>query len=238
MLRTEDHGPIRLLHLGPRDGAPRLHAAACAAAVEALQIAGDDPRVRLLLLAGEGLRFCVGGPWALLHSPGRSPGADAELAALDAGHQLLEALHHLEKPTLAAVEGEAAGLGCTLALACDLVVATGTTRFQPWPQGLPAAEGAGERWLAERLPHALRQEMLWTGEALEAGRLHALGLINRICPPGQALREALKLAEAVLHAGRHRPPLRAARNGPGETPLHLLLAAERQALIARLLRSA
>lgn len=235
MLRTEDHGPIRVLHLGPRDGLPRLSPAACAAAVEALGVAEDDAAVQVVVLAGEGLRFCVGGPWALLHGGFRPPTADAELQALDAGHHLVETLHHLETPTISAVEGEAAGLGCALALACDLRVASSHARFQPQPEPLPAAEGASDRWLAEQLPRALRVEMLWTGDPLEAQRLHALGQINRLSPPGGALREALSLAKALLRSARPLRSLRPPRVAPGATPLHRLLAAERQALVARLL---
>lgn len=235
MLRTEDHGPIRMLRLGPRDGPPRLGPAACAAAVEALGIAEGDPAVRVLVLTGEGLRFCVGGPWALLHGGFRPPTADAELQALDTGHHLVETLHHLEIPTISAVEGEAAGLGCALALACDLRVASSHARFQPQPEALPAAEGASDRWLAEKLPRPLRVEMLGTGDPLEAQRLHALGQINRLSPPGGALREALSLAESLLRSRRPLQGLRSSRTDPGTTPLHRLLAAERQALVARLL---
>jgi enoyl-CoA hydratase len=102
------------------------------------------------------------------------------------------------KPVVAAIEGDALGGGCELALACDLIVATRRSQL-----GLPEcrrgvlAAGGGVIRLPHRIPFNVAMEMALTGAPQTAERLYALGLVNRLCEVGEALTEALALAEAV-----------------------------------------
>lgn len=102
------------------------------------------------------------------------------------------------KPIIAAVEGYALGLGFEMVLACDLVVAASDAQL-----GLPevrhglVAAGGGAMRLPSRIPKAVAMEMLLTGRALPASRLHELGLINRVVEPREALAGALVVAKEI-----------------------------------------
>jgi len=103
-----------------------------------------------------------------------------------------------QKPVLAAVEGYALGGGFELALACDMIIASETARFglPECRRGVLAAAGGAAR-LPARIPVNVAMEMLLTGTPQPAARLHALGLINVLCAPGEALAAALEMAGQI-----------------------------------------
>ncbi len=106
------------------------------------------------------------------------------------------------KPLIAAVEGPALGGGFEIVLACDLVVASTTASF-----GLPEVQRGlvptcGGLFRSSRaLPLNVAKEMLLTGERLAPDRAFALGLVNVVAVPGEAVTEAIRLAERVCAAG-------------------------------------
>ncbi|OPG08994.1 crotonase/enoyl-CoA hydratase family protein [Microbispora sp. GKU 823] len=106
------------------------------------------------------------------------------------------------KPLIAAVEGYAVAGGCELVLASDLVVAAHNARF-----GLPevrrglVAAGGGLLRLPGRIPYQIGMELALTGDLLPAERAHALGLVNRLTSPGEALAQARQLAAAIAANG-------------------------------------
>jgi enoyl-CoA hydratase len=102
------------------------------------------------------------------------------------------------KPLVAAVDGPALAGGCEIALACDLIVASTAASF-----GLPevkrslVAAAGGLFRLPRALPPAVAMELILTGDPLPAERAHALGMVNELVAPGEALSAALALAERV-----------------------------------------
>ncbi|MFJ4293171.1 crotonase/enoyl-CoA hydratase family protein [Cupriavidus sp. NPDC089707] len=106
------------------------------------------------------------------------------------------------KPLIAAVEGVAVGGGLELCLACDLVVAARDARM-----GLPevrhnlAAIGGGLFRLPRRIPYHIAMELALSGELKSAEFFAALGMVNRVVAPGEALAEAIALAERLLQNG-------------------------------------
>ena len=102
------------------------------------------------------------------------------------------------KPVIAAVDGPALAGGTEIVLASDLVVASTTATF-----GIPEVKrslvaGAGGLFrLGRKIPLNVAMELTLTGDPIDATRAHHFGLVNRLVEPGQALDEAIKLAEQV-----------------------------------------
>ena len=102
------------------------------------------------------------------------------------------------KPMIAAVEGFAVAGGCEIALACDLIVAARGARFgiPEVKRSLVAAGGALLR-LPRRIPYHVAMELALTGDPIDAERAHAIGLVNRLADPGEAVDVAIELAAAI-----------------------------------------
>lgn len=207
----------------------------CAAGVEALGVAENLSEVRSVVITGEGASFCAGSPLQRLLAARHEPPESAALA-LEAIHSWIEAIRTFPKPVIAAVEGTAAGAGFSLALACDLVVAADSAVFTMAYTHVGLSPDGGATWsLAQALPRQLQAELMMTGERVTAGRLHALGLVNRVAPTGDALHEALALAERLnARAPNALASIKELMNeAPGST-LNAQLARERNHFVKNL----
>lgn len=191
------------------------------AAVEGLSRSG----ARALLLAGEGRAFSSG---ADLASGGGLP--DDVGAALEAYYNpLVEALFALPLPVVAAVNGPAAGAGCSLALAADLVIAGKSAYFLQAFINIGLIPDAGATWLLPRLAGRARaMEMMMLGERIPAEQAAEWGLISRVVDDEALAGEALALAERLAAGPTIAYGLlrRLARNAE-QLPLGDALAAER-----------
>src|SRR5262245_45083275 len=193
-LRTERIGSTLVFTLDGPENRNALSSAICAAGVEALNAAESSPEVRSVVLTGAGSAFSSSAMNPSL-SPGlRSTGSSGLQG--DPLAQWIDALRLFPKPVLAAVEGAADGAACTLALACDLVVAACDAKFSP---GTP--DGALDEGMASLLRQVLSRqqvfEWLWLPQSHDAHELRTLGLINRVVEPGQALTTALALCQRL-----------------------------------------
>jgi 2-(1,2-epoxy-1,2-dihydrophenyl)acetyl-CoA isomerase len=156
-------------------------------AVEGATAAG----ARCLLLAGEGRGFSSG---ADLVGSGGLP--DDVGAALEAHfNPLIEALFALPIPVVAAVNGPAAGAGCSIALCADLVVAARSAYFLQAFVNIGLIPDAGATWLLPRLVGRSRaMEMMMLGERLSAERALEWGLISRVVDDEALASEAVAIA--------------------------------------------
>jgi len=102
------------------------------------------------------------------------------------------------KPMIAAVDGYALAGGCEIVLACDMVVASDTSKFgvPEVKRSLVAAAGGLFR-LPQKLPKVVAMEMILTGDPISASRAYELGFVNKVVPKGHSLEEAIKLAERI-----------------------------------------
>ena len=150
----------------------------------------DDPELWAGVLTGTTSVFCAGTDMrAGVHSTER-------------GGQYGIIRRHRTKPLIAAVEGAALGGGFEVVLSCDLVVASRTAEF-----GLPEVKRSlvpicGGLFRAPKaLPRNVARELLLTGDSIDAKRAHKLGLANVVCGQGEALDEAVALAERICRNG-------------------------------------
>ncbi len=152
-----------------------------------------DPELRVGIITGTQGVFTAGADLKAARSPTRAlpPRGKFGICKTPPG-----------KPLVAAIEGFALGGGLEIALACDLIVAAKDARFglPEVRRGVVAAAGGAFR-LPRRLPYAVAVEMALTGEHVEAGRLAAFGLINRLTAPGEALATALEIARTISANG-------------------------------------
>jgi enoyl-CoA hydratase/carnithine racemase len=196
-LLSERRGAALILTI--RDPATRntLSPQVYAAGVEALNTADGDDALRAVVLRGDGAHFCAGGDLQRL-SASRSGPAEAVAASVDRFHAFAQALRECRKPVIAAVEGHAAGGGCSLALACDLIVAAEGARFtMSYGRAGLSPDGGGTYHLAQALPRALVLQMLWLPEPMTSRQWHTLGLVNAVTGDGEALAEALQWVERL-----------------------------------------
>ena len=174
-----------------------LHPDMVGAVIEILSTAERDDAVRAIILTGANQIFSAGTDLRHLKAIRAREVAD-QIDSFDGMLNWMETLRNCTKPTIAAVEGLAAGSGLALALSCDLIVAGTSARFMASNALAGLTPDGGLSWMLSRaLPRQLASEMLLTGEAMSAARLHALGLINLVVADGTAMDAALHMANKL-----------------------------------------
>jgi 2-(1,2-epoxy-1,2-dihydrophenyl)acetyl-CoA isomerase len=158
-----------------------------------------DPAVRAIVLTGEGRGFCSGAN--LSGGPG-GRATDApdgpNQALLKVYNPFVSQIRRSPKPLVAAVNGVAAGVGVSLALACDLCVAAESAYFLLAFRRIGLVPDGGATWLLPRLVGKARaMELMLLGEKLPAATAEQWGLINRCTPDAEVLPKALELAKAL-----------------------------------------
>src|SRR6187399_3359565 len=154
--------------------------------VEAARRAQEDHDVRAVLIKGAGGTFCVGGDVKSM-AAGRAPlPFEAKRANLRRGMEVSRILHQMPKPVVAQLDGAAAGAGLSIALSCDLRVASEsckiTTAFAK--VGFSGDYG-GTYFLTQLLGSARAREMYYLSDRVSAEEALRLGLTNWVCEPDE-----------------------------------------------------
>lgn len=153
-----------------------------------------DEQVRAVILAGAGRAFCAGGDVGTMGARDVVSGRTRSR-----GHQrMIRALHEMEKPVIAAVRGPAAGIGASLALACDLIVATESAYFLMAFRnvGLPP-DGGAVFFLTQHLGVARAKELVYTARRLPAREAREMGIVTKVVPEERLEEEARALAREI-----------------------------------------
>ena len=163
--------------------------------VEAARRAADDPEVRAVLFKGAGGSFCVGGDVKSM-AAGRAPlPFEVKMANLRRGMEVSRILHQMPKPVVAQLDGAAAGAGLSMALSCDLRVASEsckiTTAFAK--VGFSGDYG-GTYFLTQLIGSARARELYLTSPVLTAKEAHAIGMVTRVVPDAEIDAAAHELA--------------------------------------------
>jgi enoyl-CoA hydratase/carnithine racemase len=210
---SEQSGFVRTLTLARPEKRNALTIGMYARLVELLTECSGDAGVRVVLLTGAGGAFTAGND---LHDFMSHPEAGEDSPVLRFLHTLVD----FDKPLVAAVPGAAIGVGTTMLLHCDLVLASASARFQlPFVNLALSAEGASSLLLPASCGMARASELLLGGEPFDAARAREAGIVNEMVHDdellGRAAARAQLLAEkppqAVLATKRLlRSPVRAA----------------------------
>lgn len=168
-----------------------------AAVTTALAQAAADEHIGAVILTGEGGHFCAGGDLRQLAKRRELPIAQRR-EKLEGLHDLIRAVRDCPKPVIAAVEGAAAGAGLSLALACDMLVAAKNSVFSvAYVKVGLTPDGGATAFLSEFVSRQVLTELCLTGERMSGERMAQLGAVNRLAEPGQALLQALVLAQQM-----------------------------------------
>jgi 2-(1,2-epoxy-1,2-dihydrophenyl)acetyl-CoA isomerase len=165
---------------------------------EALDAAADDGDVRAIVLTGAGRAFSSG---ADLRAGGEfgEDGKPNVLSPLrEVYNPLILRVRTIPKPVVAAVNGPAVGIGCSLALAADLIVASQSAYFLLAFVNIGLAlDGGASAFLPERVGHARAAEIAFLGERIPAPLALEWGLINRVVADGEIIAAAGELASRL-----------------------------------------
>lgn len=172
--------------------------------IDTIEGLGADEDIRAVILTGAGTAFCAGGDIR-----GMRQRLDAPIGRVGyngwkrqkSTHRAINALHNLDKPTIAAVNGAASGLGCDLAFACDFVMASNAASFTMayLKRGL-IPDGGGLYFLPRRVGLARAKELIYSARKVGADEALAIGLADRLAESEDLLGEA-KAWAAELSVG-------------------------------------
>jgi 2-(1,2-epoxy-1,2-dihydrophenyl)acetyl-CoA isomerase len=166
---------------------------------EALKNAERNPEVRVIILTGAGKAFCSGqdlGDLKAKYVPGHVPHLGADLHKRY--NPIITRMATMEKPIIAAVNGVAAGAGCSLALACDMRIAAQEASFIEVFINVGLIPDSGSTWFLPRLVGLGKaMELCATGAKIDAEEALRIGLVNRVVPGASLMEEAHALASKL-----------------------------------------
>lgn len=168
----------------------------------------DDPDVRVLVLTGADGAFCAGGDvggMAETLSGGGAPDADSMIARLREGQNSVSlALYTFPKPTIAALPGPAAGAGMSIALACDLRIASENAFLAPAFGAIGLSGDFGGSWyLSHLIGPGRAKEIYFSSRRIEASEAFRLGIFNRVVPDNKLAETTAYLAASLAEG----PPI-------------------------------
>ena len=171
---------------------------------EALEHAGSDRGIKVVIITGAGRAFCAGGDIAFMAELMERRDSDEFSRILGAGRRVITAIRSMTKPVIASINGPAAGAGFNLALACDLRIAsTDATFTQSFVKVGLHPDWGGTYFLPRLVSPNKACEMFFLGDSIDAAEALRLNLVNKVVSPEELEAAALQLAERL----RAAPPI-------------------------------
>ncbi len=168
---------------------------------EALEHAGSDRTVRVVVVTARGRAFCAGGDLTFMAELIEKNDAEEFARLLGAARRVVLAIRQMTKPVIAAVNGPASGAGCNLALACDLrIVSSNATFSQSFVKVGLHPDWGGTYFLPGLVTPNKACEMFFLGEAIDAKEAMRLGIVNKVVAPDELEGATLALAERLRDA--------------------------------------
>jgi enoyl-CoA hydratase/carnithine racemase len=162
--------------------------------IAALERAANDDAVRAVIVTGNGKAFCAGGDISGMQQRLQAPPGQIAINGWRRQkrlHQGVAMLHGMPKPTIAAVNGAASGLGCDLALCCDFIMASDAATFaMSFIQRGLVPDGGGMYFLPRRVGLPRAKELIFSGRTVAAKEALAIGLADRLSPADELLKQA------------------------------------------------
>jgi enoyl-CoA hydratase/carnithine racemase len=201
-LQLDDRDRVRTITLDRPASRNSLTTELCERLAAAVR--GAPPDVRAIVLTGAGGAFCSGLDLKDAMQRGLALGPDLERGLREHFHGVIRALVESDRPTIALVDGAAAGFGCDLALACDLRIASDRGIFGEIFVKRGLMPDGGGTWHLPRIVGLGRAlELMLTGNLINADEALRIGLANRVFPHAEVAARTHELAVAIANG----PPL-------------------------------
>jgi len=171
--------------------------------IAALEHVANDKAIRALVLTGKGKGFCAGGDIAGMERRMQAPAGEVGFngwSRQQRVHHTQSLLHTMPKPTIAAVNGAASGLGADTALACDFIMASDAASFT-WSyinRGI-IPDGGGMYFLPRRVGLAKAKELIFSGRKVDAEEALRLGIADRKVDADSLVAQARRWAAEMSH---------------------------------------
>jgi enoyl-CoA hydratase/carnithine racemase len=190
----EADGPVAVLTLNRPQARNAIDDAMRSDLMAALDHVARTDSIKALVITGAGKGFCAGGDVKSMQARLSVPPGEVALNGWrrqQRTHHAISMLHALPKPTIAAVNGAATGLGCDIALCCDFVMASEEARFAMTYilRGL-IPDGGGMYFLPRRVGLSRAKELIFTGRTVAPDEALRLGMIDRVTGAGTLLEDA------------------------------------------------
>jgi enoyl-CoA hydratase/carnithine racemase len=195
-VRVDADGPVRIVRLNRPEQLNATNEDLHLGLTRVFPMLSADIDARVAVITGEGRAFSAGGDFALLDRMVK----DRELrrTTIAEGRELVLNMIRCRVPVIAAVNGPAVGLGCSVVALSDVVyMAESAYLSDPHVMvGLVAADGGPLTWPLQ-MSLLLAKEYALTGERIAAARAKEIGLANHVCPDGEVLSAALTAARKI-----------------------------------------
>ena len=182
MLQTSTDGPVRTLTLDRPEVRNALSAGLVAELTAALEDAGRDDGVRVVVVTGAGRAFSAGADLAALQALG-SASAEANLEDSELLARLFQTVYQLPKPVVAKVQGHAIAGGCGLAAVCDLSVVADGAKLGFTETRIGFVPAIVAVFVVRKLGEAAARDLLLRGRLVEAEEAASMGLVTRVVAP-------------------------------------------------------
>jgi enoyl-CoA hydratase/carnithine racemase len=205
-IRFEVRGGVGLLTLNRPERLNAWTYQMSAELADAIEYCNGADTVGAMVMTGEGRGFCAGADIGDTFKA-RLDGTDSGVIRDQSGAADWVALLRRSKPIVVAVNGASVGVGATMILPCDVIMAADTARFgMSFVRMGLVPELASSHFLVQRMGFGRASEMCLTGRLYSAREAHAMGLVDHLIPHEQLLEKALELAG--LMAANPAPQLR------------------------------
>jgi 2-(1,2-epoxy-1,2-dihydrophenyl)acetyl-CoA isomerase len=171
--------------------------------LEALPRLASDAAIGAIVLTGAGRAFCAGGDVKRMASETVPRSSEEDVARLRSRMEISRLLHEIPKPTIAMVNGAAAGAGLAMALACDLRFAGESARFvTAFAKVGFSGDFGGSYFLSKLVGTGKARELYFTAEPLDASQALSLGIVNRVVRDAELANATMDFARKLAKGPR------------------------------------